>query len=285
LHSLIADLLLLCVALIWGLTFPAIKGALEGITPYAFLTIRFSIACLFLAIFYLKRLKKINKNNLKAGLIIGTALFAGYAFQTIGLQYTTASNGAFITGLAVVLVPLINIPFSRQFPNLFAVLGAGSAAIGLALLSLNESFTINIGDLLVFFCAVSFALHIILVSKFAPHMDSSLLAIIQIGAVAIFSTLFAINLETFPSEFTKKVWIGLAICSIPATSLAYLIQNKVQQYTSPTHTAIVFSMEPVFGALFSYYWLGESLTTRGFIGCGFVLFGMLIAELKRVRRF
>lgn len=279
-HPIIADFLLLCVALIWGLTFPAIKGALEGITPYAFLTIRFTIACIFLALFYIKKLKKVDKNSLKAGIFIGTALFMGYTFQTVGIQYTTASNTAFITGLAVVLVPLINIPFSMQVPNFYAFLGALSAAFGLGLLSIKEGFTINPGDILVFFCAVSFALHIILVSKFAPTMDSSLLAIIQIGAVAVFSGTFFIFLEPMPGHFTKEVWIGLAICAIPATSLAYLIQNKVQQFTSPTRTAIVFAMEPVFGAIFSYYWIGEILTTRGLIGSIFVLAGMLIAEIK-----
>ncbi|MDK2823341.1 MAG: hypothetical protein PWQ67_2472 [Clostridia bacterium] len=279
-HPLLADLSLLLVALMWGLTFPAVKGALAGISPFAFLTIRFSIACIFLALFYPKSLLHINKNTIKAGVIIGTVLFAGYGFQTVGLKYTTASNAAFITGLAVVLVPLINIPFNKKLPNKITLMGAISAAIGLGLLTLNNDFTINIGDLLIFFCAISFATHIVLVSKYAPQMDSGLLAIIQIAVVAIFSEIVTLNIETFPSSFTKEVWIALAICAIPGTSLAYWIQNKVQQYTSPTRTAIIFSMEPVFGALFAYLWMGEILTNRGLIGSGFVLLGILIAELK-----
>jgi len=280
LHSVVADLLLLLVALIWGLTFPAIKDALEGITPFAFLTIRFSIACIFLVVIYSKNMVKINRYNLKAGILIGTALFLGYSFQTVGIQYTTASNAAFITGLAVVMVPVLNIPITRKLPNKYAILGAVSAAFGLGLLSLNAGFSINHGDFLVFLCAVAFATHILLVSKYAPNMDSTLLTIIQIGAVAFFSGILTISLETLPTRFTREVWIALAICAIPATSLAYWIQNKVQQYTSPTRTAIVFSMEPVFGALFSYFWLAEVLTTKGLLGCGFVLLGILLAELK-----
>lgn len=278
--AIIADLLLLLVALIWGLTFPAIKDALESITPFAFLTIRFSIAWIFLVVLYIKNMVKINRRNLRAGSLIGSALFLGYGFQTVGIQYTSASNAAFITGLSVVLVPLLNIPFTKKFPNKFALIGAISAALGLGLLSLNSGFTINYGDFLIFLCAIAFASQIVLVSRYAPEMDSTLLTIIQIGAVALFSGLATLSFETFSVEFTHEVWIGLAICAIPATSLAYWIQNKVQQYTSPTRTAIVFSMEPVFGAIFSYLWLGELLTTRGLIGCIFVLLGILLAELK-----
>lgn len=280
LHPLIADLLLLLVALVWGLTFPAIKGALEGIGPYAFLAIRFSLASIFLIIVYLRKIRTINKYCLQAGFFIGFVLFGAYALQTIGIQYTTASNAAFISGLTVVLVPLLNIPFSKQLPNFYALLGAISATFGLGLLSLNSSFSINFGDFLVLLCAFCFALQIILVGRFAPNTDSELLTIIQITIVAFFSGLFTLNLETLPEKFTSEVWLGLAITAIPATSLAYLIQNKVQQFTSPARTAIAFSMEPVFGAIFSYFWLQETLTTQGLIGCGFVLLGMLIAELK-----
>jgi drug/metabolite transporter (DMT)-like permease len=280
LHSIVADLLLLLVALIWGLTFPAIKDALDAITPFAFLTIRFSIACLFLLVLYPKNMVKISRTTLIAGLIIGTALFLGYGLQTVGIQYTTASNAAFITGLAVVLVPIINIPFSKKLPTKFALLGAISAAFGLSLLSLGSGFNMNYGDFLMFLCAIAFATHIVLVSKYAPKIDTTLLTIIQISAVALFSGITTAAFETFVIRFTREVWIGLAICAIPATALAYWIQNKVQQYTSPARTAIIFSMEPVFGAIFSYFWLGELLTTKGFIGCGFVLLGMLLAELK-----
>lgn len=279
-HTIVADLLLLLVALIWGLTFPAIKDALEGITPFAFLFIRFSIACVFLVVLYTKNMIKINRYSLTAGFIIGTALFLGYGFQTVGIQYTTASNAAFITGLAVVLVPIINIPFSKKLPSKSALLGALCAAFGLSLLSLNSGFSINYGDFLILLCAIAFALHIVLVSKYAPKMDATLLTIIQIGAVALFSGLAMAVFEAFPINFTREVWVGLAICAIPATALAYWIQNKVQQFTSPARTAIIFSMEPVFGAFFSYFWLGEVLSTKGIIGCSFVLFGMLLAELK-----
>ncbi|MFZ5942752.1 MAG: DMT family transporter [Bacillota bacterium] len=279
-HPLFADLQLLLVALIWGLTFPVVKDALQGISPFTFLTIRFAIAGIFLAIFYYKKLSKLNKKNLLAGLFIGIALLSGYGFQTVGMQYTTASNAAFITGLSVVIVPFLNIPFNHKLPNKFTLLGAVSAALGLALLSLNETLSINYGDLLILVCAVSFAAHIVLVSKYAPSLDTELLTIVQLGAVAIFSGIMASAVETIPTGLTKEVGFALALCAIPATSWAFWIQNRVQKFTSPTRTAIIFSMEPVFGAIFAYLWLGEIITTKGLVGCGFVLAGMLMAELN-----
>jgi len=279
LPPIIADLLLLLVALIWGLTFPAIKDALEAVTPFIFLALRFFIAWVFLIILYPHKLIKINRINFKTGLIIGTLLFLGYGFQTIGIQYTSASNAAFITGLSVVLVPFLNIPVTGELPGKYAVIGALSATVGLSLLSLNASLTLNFGDVLVFLCAIAFAYQIILVGKYAPHTDPTLLTIIQIGVVAIFSGLAAASFETLSVSFTRQVWIGLAICAIPATSLAYWIQNKAQKYTSPAKTAIIFSMEPVFGALFSYLWLGETLTLKGVLGCVLVFFGIVLAEL------
>lgn len=275
-----ADLALLGVTFVWGITFVVVQDALAGIGPYYFLGIRFTLAFAFLAFIYWRRFTLINRDTLKAGLLIGVVLFAGYAFQTVGLQYTTASNAGFITGLAVVLVPLISALLSKKLPGIAAILGISSATIGLALLSLNNDFKVNYGDILTFFCALSYAGHILLVGKYAPRHDPVLLAILQIGVVAAVSIICAVTLETLPEQFTRPVWLGLFITAIPATALAFLIQNKVQRFTSPTHTAIIFIMEPVFAAATGWLWAGEILTTRQWIGCLLILTGMLVAELK-----
>lgn len=277
-----ADLSLLAVTFIWGVTFVVVQDALTGIGPYYFIGIRFAIAFAFLAIFYWRRLLNINLATLKAGTIIGLFLFAGYVFQTVGLKYTTASNAGFITGLAVILVPLFAAIFSRKLPDTAVVLGVTSATIGLALLSLGKDLTLNFGDVLVFFCAISFAGHIILVGKYAPKHDPAVLAILQIGVVAIISMGCGGVLETMPEQFSRPVWIGLFCTAIPATALAFLIQNSVQRYTTPTHTAIIFIMEPVFAAGAGWVLAGEVLTAGQWLGCALILFGMLVTELKSV---
>ncbi|GAB6181968.1 DMT family transporter [Desulfotomaculum defluvii] len=275
-----ADLALLGVTFIWGVTFVVVQDALSGIGPYYFIGIRFALAFAFLGLIYRKRFQNITAETVKAGSIIGVFLFAGYALQTIGLKYTTASNAGFITGLAVVLVPLFTALISKKLPNLAVILGITSATLGLGLLSLGSNLNINLGDILVFFCAICYAAHIILVGKYAPQHDPVLLAILQVGVVAAISLVCGALWETMPTEFTRPVWTGLLITAIPATALAFLIQNSVQRFTSATHTAIIFIMEPVFAAATGWLWAGEVLSFPQWIGCLLILAGMLIAELK-----
>lgn len=275
-----ANLALLGITFIWGVTFVVVQDALSGIGPYYFIGIRFAMAFALMSLIYWKRLLQLDRQTLKAGLIIGAALFAGYAFQTVGLQYTTASNAGFITGLAVVLVPLISAVLSKKPPTLATGIGVGCATLGLALLSLSQSFTINLGDILVFCCALCFATHIILVGRYAPQHDPVTLAILQVGVVALISLGCGMGLESLPNHFSREVWVGLLITAIFATALAFIIQNSVQRFTSPTHTAIIFIMEPVFSAATGWLWAGEVLTSRQWLGCLFILVGMLVSELK-----
>jgi len=275
-----ADALLLMVALVWGLTFVSVKNALVDILPFTFNAIRFSLAFLFMLLFLRKNISSVSKKCAATGIIIGSVLFAGYSFQTIGLQYTTASNAGFITGLSVVLVPLFSVVWLKQVPSPYAMLGAFSAAFGLSFLSLSIPFSINIGDLLVLFCAVSFALHIILIGRYIKLYDTLTLVTIQIGTVATLSTICALLLERQELVFSPNVVSALLVTAIPATALAYLIQNWAQRFTTPTRTAIIFSMEPVFSAIFAVILLSETLSGMDILGGILVLSGMLMAELK-----
>lgn len=277
-----ADLLLLGVALVWGTTFVLIKNALMGITPFLFNALRFGVAFLFLYLLYRPGKKLLNPQLLRIGLIIGFVLFGGYATQTVGLQYTSAANSAFITGLQVVIVPFLNIFFTRRFPNLTIICSAVCAVVGLGFLTLTDGLSIRIGDFLTFLCAVFFGLHIVLVSRFATRYNSNLLTIIQIGTVAVFSILVFLGhpTEYWPTNFTGDFWLALAVTAIPGTSLAILIINRVQKYATATRTAIMLAMEPVFGALTAWTIGGELLTLRSIIGSALVLLGILIVEIR-----
>ncbi len=276
-----ADLALLFVAFSWGLTFVVVQDALSGIGPYYFVALRFLLALVFLAAVYRRHLLNINWGTLKTGFFIGLFLFGGYAFQTVGLKYTGPATAGFITGLAVVLVPLFTALACRRLPGVFVIIGVLFATFGLALLTLQgSSFKLGLGDLLIFFCAICFGLHIIMVGRYAGKHDPVLLATIQIGTVSIISFMFALRLETIPGHFTTPVWTAFIITAIPATSLAFLIQNSVQRYTSPTHTAIIFTMEPVFAAITAHILGREMLTLVQAAGCILILAGMLLAELR-----
>lgn len=279
--QLLADLALVLVTMVWGATFVTVKEAIKYIEPFYFLAIRFGIATLLMLVLTNKRIFKLSLPLLVKGFLIGAALFAGYAFQTIGLKYTSVSNAGFITGLAVVFVPIATVAVTRKLPGLFAAASILSATVGLALLTLNDTLTPNYGDILVFFCAVSYTIHILLLGKFSPDNDSFVLATVQIAAVTVFSFAAALIKETAPiaASFNPQVWQAILITAIPATALAFLLQTWTQKHTSPTHTAIIFTTEPVFAALFAFLLAGETFTMRQGLGAVFIIAGMLTSEL------
>lgn len=279
-----ADLSLIGVTLIWGGTFVIVKWAIADLPPYPFLAIRFGLALLSMLPFVWQQRTHLCKETIFKGLALGVFLFSGYAWQTVGLQYTTAAHTGFITGLSVVLVPVLVGLTSRQIPPPGILFGVLSATLGLGLLSIADNFRLNSGDLMVLACAISFALHIFLVGRYAPKANATILAAAQILAVAILGGLFSLILPQPPLRFTTNVWVGFLLTAIPATSLAFFLQTKMQQFTTPNHTALIFASEPVFSAIFAYLLAGETLTTRGFVGAGLILAGMLMAEFPGLRK-
>ncbi|TGE31946.1 DMT family transporter [Desulfosporosinus sp. Sb-LF] len=273
-----ADLSLLLVTLVWGSTFVIVKWAIEDLPPFPFLAIRFAFAFISLLPFLWFQRMHISEGALIQGVSLGVFLFSGYAFQTVGLQYTTASNAGFITGLSVVFVPALVTITTRKLPRPGLVLGITSALIGLAFLSLGDRFQLNKGDIMVLLCALSFALHIFLVGRYAPHTNATVLAAVQILTVSVLSGIFSLLVPQPALHFSSTAWIALLVTAIPATSLAFFVQTKMQQFTTSTHTALIFSMEPVFSAISAFFLAGEILTHKGLFGAGLVLGGMLIAE-------
>ena len=273
-----ADFSLLLVALVWGSTFVIVKWAIEDLPPLPFLAIRFALAFVSLLPFLWFQKAHINKRALLQGVALGVFLFSGYAWQTVGLQYTTSSNAGFITGLSVVFVPALVTITTRKLPSRSLILGILCALVGLAFLSLGNRLQLNKGDLMILICALSFASHIFLVGRYAPQTNATVLASVQILTVSVLSGFLSLLLPQPSIHFSSTVWFALLVTAIPATSLAFLIQSKMQQFTTSTHTALIFSMEPVFAAISAFFLAGELLTPKGYLGAGLVLTGMLIAE-------
>jgi drug/metabolite transporter (DMT)-like permease len=223
---------------------------------------------------------------LAAPLLMGLALFAGYALQTFGLRLTTPAKAGFITGLSVVIVPVVSTLALRQRLSRGVWLGVGLATAGLALLSLQvadperANLSVSPGDLLVLGCAVAFACQILLTGRFAPSWDPLLLTFGQIVVVMVTAGIAALLLESPPAP-GRSVLFAAAFTGILATSLAFGIQTVAQRFTSPTRTALVFATEPVFAALFSFLLIGEVLGPRQLVGCALILAGMITAESLR----
>jgi len=290
-QQLLADVSLLFVAFIWGATFVLVQNAVALLEPFTFNAVRFGLAGLFLIawllIFKRNIISSLNKKLLLSGFIMGTWLFAGYALQTFGLLYTTSSKAGFITGLSVVLVPLFGFLFLKETPKRFAVFGVGIATIGLYLLTLGDSLALNIGDVLVFFCAISFAAHIVVTGKYTPFYSTLWLTIVQILTVSLLSGISALIFEDWQRVFDSSVMgsfnvmIALVICSFFATAIAFLAQTNFQKFTTPTRVALIFAMEPVFAAITAFFWADERLGANALMGCLLIFIGMILAELPQ----
>lgn len=271
------ELAMVAVTAVWGSTFVLVRDAVAQIPPFAFIAYRFLAAALLLVAIR-PRLAAVGTPELAAGAVAGLALFAGYGFQTVGLQYTTASNAGFITGLSVVLTPLLGGLLLRQSPGRWPVTGALLAAAGLGLLSL-QALEVRRGDALVLGCAVAFATHILLLGRYAPRLSSYRLAVVQMATAGLCGLAWAGVAGDLVAPATAEVWVALAITAVAASAAAFLIQTRAQREVSPTRTAVIFTMEPVFAGLFGFLLAGERLSARGWLGAGLILAGMLVAEL------
>lgn len=280
-RQLSADLLLLLVTAVWGGTFVMVKDAVSAYPVFGFLTVRFALATLALLPVAARRLRRLGWRGWGAGALIGLFLFAGYAAQTIGLRYTSASKTGLITGLSVVIVPLLSAAVIRRRPAAGALLGVGLATVGLVLLTLGptQGLAIERGDLIVLGCAVGFAAHIVAVSVFAPRMDALALTFVQVLTVAVLS-LGASYLEGEWTAPTGPVWFAAAFTGVLATAVAFGAQNVVQRFTTPTHTALIFTAEPVFAAAFGVLLAGEALLARGVAGGILIVAGTVASEIE-----
>ena len=275
-----ADLALLLVTLGWGASFILTKNSLSELPTYNFLSIRFLFAFFITAVFYFKRIKNADSFTVKYGILLGILLYGVYSFQTIGLNYTTTSKSAFITGFSVILVPVFTAFINKRLPSVITGVSVFFAFAGLALITLNQEVTgLNIGDFYTGICAVLFALYIIAVGKYAPKADSLPFAIIQIGTVGFLSLITTLLTEDPTIPQSLSVWLNVAALSIVCTAGAFIVQNIAQKYTTATHTAVIFTAEPVFAAVFGYIFVGEILGARGIAGAVLIVASMLFIEL------
>lgn len=278
-QRLIATGALVAVTVVWGATFVIVKEAIEVIPPYEFLAIRFIVASAVLAALIPKQVRATGPATLRAGAIAGIALGAGYGFQTVGLQFTSATKAGFITGLFVVFTPPLAAVMLRRAPTFVAMASTLIAAFGLFLLTVGRlGAGFNFGDLLVGGCAISFALHVVILGKIAKDHRAGVLAVFQLGIAGLAFALISVASEELVWPSTAQVWFALAITSLLASSAAYLIQTWAQKHLSPTQTAVTLTMEPVFAGVAGFLILDERLSSLGWLGAGLILAAMLLAS-------
>jgi drug/metabolite transporter (DMT)-like permease len=284
-QSIKAHLLLLAATFVWGSTFIVIKSALVDSTPLVFNAVRMVFAAIVLGLIFFRQLRNVPPGALRAGFEIGTLMWLGYEFQTAGLLYTSASKSAFLTGISVVLVPLLLAVFWRRHVNRYTLAGVSAAFIGLYLLCVPPAqglslASLNRGDLLTLACAVAFAFQIIILGRSAQHYDFVHLVPIEIAVCAAWM-LISIPIADRHGyiRFTPAMLFALAVTALLGTVACFLVQAWAQRFTPPTHTALIFSLEPVFAGITSYILIGERLGQRGLVGAALILTGVLASEL------
>lgn len=282
LYELRADLLLLSVAIAWGVTFLMVQDAINTTPVYAFLFFRFAIASILMFFIAFKFLNQINKKTIFYGIILGIFLFSAFATQTFGLSYTKSSIVAFITGLNVICVPFLAYFIFKDHIKRNVLIATFIAVIGLYLLTMSGALTIGKGELLTLICAFLFALQIIYTGKFSKEVNVFLLVLFQLITVTVLSLGFSLLLDdvTFNLTYDYAFFKAVLITAIFATVYAFLIQTYMQQFTSATKTAIIFAMEPVSASIFAFLAVGELLTNIQISGAILIVLATIIAEVK-----
>lgn len=285
-----SDIFLLITAIIWGFAFVAQREGMNHVGPFIFNALRFALGCFVLGpIIILAR----NRDSLKyrntgritltGGVIAGFFLFIASTLQQIGLINTTAGKAGFITGLYVILVPIFGYFFQHRI-GLRTAAGAVFAAVGLFFLSINENFSVNPGDTLVLIGAFIWAIHVLIIGKYSPHVNPFHLAFIQFGVCSLLSTIVSIFVEEFSLGKINDALIPVLYAGLVSVGIAYTLQVVAQKHAPPAHASIIMSLESVFAAVGGYLILSENFTLRQYLGCAMMLLGMFLSEVEQKNR-
>ncbi|MDQ2710816.1 MAG: DMT family transporter [Acidobacteriota bacterium] len=281
-----ADSALAIVALVWGSTFVIVKHALIDISTMYFLALRFALAALCMLLIFARPFQRATQGavlrGLRGGAVAGIFLWLGYVLQTVGLKYTTAGNSGFLTGLYIVLVPLISAAVYRRWPQPRELIGIAIATGGMAVLTLpsaGHTFQLNRGDLLTLGCAVAFAFHLLVLGYYSQRELFQAVALGQISCAALLSTV-SMTFEPPRAAWHGGVIFAIIVTAVFATALAFALQTWGQKYTTPTRTALIFALEPVFALVTAVLVGHEPLTTAAVVGGALILTSILAVELK-----
>jgi drug/metabolite transporter (DMT)-like permease len=270
------------ITIIWGSTFTIVKKALLQVSPILLVALRFWIATAVVAVLMPGQIRHIPSGTILKGLALSVAFLGGFVFQTLGLRDTTPSNSAFITSLSVLLVPVLGLMIFRHRPSIRTAVGILLATGGLILLLADSSdFSLHSGDFLTLLCAFMFAFHILFLGHFVRQTNYRQLILVKLACSAILCSVMAHFLESPLIIWDSCFIFYLIVLGVFATAAAFFLQGWAQQYSNPNHTALIFSLEPVFATIFAFIILDQSFSTKEWIGGILILVGVLVSEIKR----
>lgn len=271
---------LILTTLIWGSSFVILKSALDSITPLWVLAIRFSGAAILMLIACLPRLKKLDKRYVTGGCLMGLCLAAAYIVQTYGLVYTTPGKNAFLTTTYCILVPFLYWAISGKRPDKYNIIAALVCLVGVGFVCLGNDLSINVGDMLTILCGLFYGLHIIVTSRTAENRDPVLITMLQFATAAVVCFIGAVLFEPTPHDIGSGTWLSIAYMTFICTGLCYILQTVGQKYTPPSQTAVILTLESVFGSAISVILGVESLTFNIALGFFLIFIAIITSETK-----
>ncbi len=289
-QAVVADLLLLITALVWGFGFVAQRAGMEHVGPFTFNGIRFLLGGICLLPLAMARERRAGRarawtvSPLVAGSVAGLVLFAGATLQQIGLLWTTAGKAGFITGLYVIFVPLLGLLLGQK-TGAGTWLGALLATLGMYLLSVRGGFVMARGDLLVLIGAVCWAVHVLVLGHFSPRTGTLFLAVIQFVFCGLISLAAAMFFEEITWPAVRSAMVPILYGGLGSVGIGYTLQTVAQKWAHPAHASILLSLEAVFAALGGWWLLGEVLSPRALAGCALMLIGMVFSQIHPFGRW
>lgn len=279
-----AEFIMILIVALWGLSFSLTKPILKNIEIFNFMALRFLIggAVLSAVLFLLGRMK-ITREQLIGGIITGIVLFFGFAFHTIGLKYTSIAKNAFIVGSSVIFVPFIATYIRKQRQSRLIWVGTSLAILGLALVTLEgNQGGINFGDLMTLVGSIILAYYIILVEEYVKKYDATVIAAIQIGVVGVMSLIISLVIETPTMNLSSEAWRSMLFLGVICTSLAYLFANITQKYIPASNMALIYTLEPIFAAIFGWVFLSEIMGLQTVIGGSIIVMSVAMPNMDIV---
>ncbi|MHC0036638.1 DMT family transporter [Pseudoneobacillus sp. C159] len=276
-----AEFLLFMVTAFWGSSYLMMKMGLESIGEFNLIALRFGLAFVLAGAIFFKRLRHINRKTWQYGALLGFILFAVFTAITFGLKTTTTSNAGFLVSLTVIFVPLINIILFKKKLESKLIISLLLAIIGIAFLTVKLPFKMTPGDLLCMATALFYAIHITVVGFAAKEVDTLNLGILQLGFAALFGLSFSVIFEVPVLPTSTEGWISILYLGIICSALGFILQVVAQKYTPPSRTGLIFSLEPVFAALFGFLFADEIMSVQEYFGATLVFLGVLISTAKK----
>ena len=276
----LSKIALFAATIIWGYAFIVVKNTVDIFQPLLLIALRFTIAFILLSAIFFGKLKKLDKKTFISGVVIGVMLFLAYSAQTFGAADTTPGKSAFLTSVYCVIVPFLFWGIKKKNPGIYSFVAAFMCVLGTALVSLRGDFKMGVGDFYTLLCSFFFACHIVSIAILGNDKDPVIITILQFGVAAVLGWCTSLPMESFPLYAPLSSWMGIIFLGIFPTMIGFLLQTVGQKYTSPSASALILSLESVFGILFSIIFGYDTINLR--LLCGFILIfaAILVSETK-----